>query len=305
VHTAQRWKALLDTLSFALDGKEGRPLLFSMIFLKNQRWVNARDQVGRPLSLLNEGASLICLPTMRSLEHIAQSFSVHLPRDTVSSLSVGADGERSMRDPRVSSIPTRRKKTISNASVASSVFSGHAGTSDSQHTVLERPFSALGNHNEQEHRRLVRIPGESGAIPQSAITLQDDVEDDEEQERLEWERHPPVTPRGSLIQAREELAQQRKELSYWDSFGYTNSALDSPGVEPTVGMLEQGRNLHAIFEESDEEASLRRTNSLNNRKSVSSRQSSLRRPHTPMSKLDDAAIHCIEERSEHLQTASA
>lgn len=133
--------------------------------------------------------------------------------------------------------------------------------------------------------------------------------DEEELERLEWEKHPPLTPRGSLVQAREELALQHKERSYWNSNSpasptglYLEEEEEPAFISPEVGGIE--RDLHAIVEESDEEASLRRANSLSNRQTVSSRQSSLRRAPTPLNRLDDGGISIIEERSEHGQSAS-
>lgn len=132
--------------------------------------------------------------------------------------------------------------------------------------------------------------------------------DEEELERLEWEKHPPLTPRGSLVQAREELAQQHRERTYWNSASPTSPTLacldERSTTPPDIGHMVE-RDLHAIVEESDEEASLRRANNLSNRQTVSSRQSSLRRAPTPLNRLDDAGISVIEERSEHGQSASA
>lgn len=213
------------------------------------------------------------------------------------------------RELRVSSIPTRRKKKVSIDSTASSIFSPGGTAESSQSTVnVDRPFSALGHHSEQEHRYLLHARNRSGASVESPAVVQE--VDEEELERLEWEKHPPLTPRGSLVQAREELALRHKERSYWNP----NSPISSTGlyleeeeeepafISPEVGGIE--RDLHAIVEESDEEASLRRANSLSNRQTVSSRQSSLRRAPTPLNRLDDGGISVIEERSEHGQNAS-
>lgn len=239
------------------------------------------------------------------------SFQVHLPEPAAStSNNGGIPVDEAGRGIRISSIPTRgRKKTVSTDSNASSIFSTRVNTmtSDSSHTVMERPFSALGHHNEQEHRYLLHSRTHSGAsLSRTPIA---EVLDEEELERLEWEKLAPLTPRGSLVQAREELAQQQKERSYWNSGSPTTSAalsfLDElPTTPADVGHTVE-RDLHAIVEESDEEASLRRANSLGNKQSVSSRQSSLRRAATPLNRLDDAGISIIEERSEHGQTASA
>lgn len=96
--------------------------------------------------------------------------------------------------------------------------------------------------------------------------------DEEEMERLQWERHPPMSPRGRMMQARQELAQElaaeQEEQSYWN-------------IRPIViSAAEQGQenDLDAIAEESEEDASLRRNNSHSNRQTVASRQSSPRRP---------------------------
>lgn len=132
--------------------------------------------------------------------------------------------------------------------------------------------------------------------------------DEEELERLEWEKLAPLTPRGSLVQAREELAQQQKERGYWNAGSPTTSNHtfldDMPTTPADIGHTVE-RDLHAIVEVSDEEASLRRANSLSNRPTISSRQSSLRRASTPLNRLEDGTISVIKERSEHGQTASA
>jgi len=179
-------------------------------------------------------------------------------------------------------------------------------TSDSSHTVFERPFSALGHNSEQEHRHLLHARTYSGASLGQGPFVEE--LDEEELERLEWEKLAPLTPRGSLVQAREELALQQKERSYWTTDSRTTSTLcfleELPTKPADVGHVVE-RDLHAIVEESDEEASLRRANSLSNRQTMSSRQSSLRRAPTPSNRLDEAGISVLEERSKHGQTGSA
>lgn len=148
--------------------------------------------------------------------------------------------------------------------------------------------------------------GHSGTTPPQTPIVEEI--DEEERERLDLEKLAPLTPRGSLVQAREELAHQQKQRSYWTS-GPSNHMEDAVlGDVPTspadIGHAVE-RDLHAIVEESDEEASLRRANSLSNRQTISSRQSSLRRAPTPLNRREDGTISVIEERSEHGQTASA
>lgn len=242
------------------------------------------------------------------------SFSVHLPARAASApLAGGIEIDEAGRELRVSSIPTRRKNKVSADSTASSIFSPN-GTTESLAT--ERPFSALGHHIDQENRHLSHTRTRSG--PSSDIlshTSGELVIDEEELERLAWEKHPPLTPRGSLVQAREELAQQQKDRLYWNVGEPTSSATYFLGDEVMEHSSLPGdaghnshlieRDLHAIVEESDEEASLRRANSLSNRHTASSRQSSLRRTPTPGTRLDDGAgIPVIEERSEHGQFPS-
>lgn len=64
----------------------------------------------------------------------------------------------------------------------------------------------------------------------------------------------------------------------------------SSSFADTEDLSVPNRALGAISEESEEEASLRRTNSLSNRHTISSRQSSLRRPDTALGRLDESSV---------------
>lgn len=236
------------------------------------------------------------------------------------------DGGGEHQDIRVSSIPTR-KMTISTESTASSLFSGNIWIAESGHTTYKRPFSALGYHSGVPEITQIRkgtVPLSldqnrrvNGSIDTEALTVDEGL-DDEERERLEWERHPPLTPRGSLVQAREELAyEQQRERSYWNAFNPTASIsafLDesestiSPASNDVVlpaSSFKESRALGAIVEESDEEASLRRANSLSNKHTISSRQSSIRRPGTALSRIDEPGkVSVLAERPVRFQSES-
>lgn len=171
--------------------------------------------------------------------------------------------------------------------------------------------------------RLTFVPPLRSSVPAIEVEHSDgeervevestDSEFEDEAERLAWEQIPKISPKGALLQAREELAAQQQQQaqlrSYWNPQSYSvplpgdiDSSLDLEefGVKERNNGPLQLQELSAITEETEDEASLRRGNSLSKRLSLTSsksRQSSLKRPGTAMSlaKLDE--LH-MEERGE-------
>jgi hypothetical protein len=114
----------------------------------------------------------------------------------------------------------------------------------------------------------------------------DGFEDEDEAERIAWAQHPPLSPRGSLILARQGLSQE------YEAASYRNTAPPASNQDERQNgnsfEIPRERILGDIIEESEEEASLRRANS--NRRTMSSRQSSLMRPSSALDRLE-RAIH--------------
>ena len=173
--------------------------------------------------------------------------------------------ERDAASLRTSSIPMRQKRMLSE-------------TGESLRTVFPSRLSDDGMSPPGSPSKPLSVGthqhGQPGATESGHL-------DEEELERLEWERHPPLSPKGRMIQARQEFAVQQEERSYWHS----RPAAPSPEGQ------EDDRELAVIEEESEEEAPLRRSNS--NRQTITSRQSSLRRPNTALGILEENAT--IEE----------
>ena len=88
----------------------------------------------------------------------------------------------------------------------------------------------------------------------------------EKADRIAWEQTPPLSPRGSLVQAREDLELSRKQISYWNAPLRFEVPRDAEGLE---GHNANAYTLEAIREESEDEASLKRANSLSSGRALS------------------------------------
>lgn len=186
----------------------------------------------------------------------------------------------SSADSGVFSVPVHRRKRSTDSQGAAKqrglvqLFAAEDHSRQGSPEPYARPFSSLDRRPD--------ITAEHLAVDQSSDSESDDADGDEEEERLAWEQSPSLTPRGALTQAREELAQYvngghgHRQIS-------PSTTLCAPTNLCTIAhseILILDRDLDAIVEESEEEASLRRANSLGNRLSMSSRQSSLLRSST-------------------------
>lgn len=172
---------------------------------------------------------------------------------------------------RTSSIPLRKKRTSSE-------------TGGSIRTVFPAVLpDDVPTRSRASFETAIPHAAERMGMPQQPLSPSQ-PEHDEELERLQWESHPPLSPRGRMMQARQELAAQQEEQSYWNARPST-SALEE---------IREEKDLEAIVEESEEVASLRRNNSHSNRQTIASRQSSLRRPNTALGILDETGSEIKE-----------